>query len=145
MRASGMDLIRCRQWGLAATLPAKTALKKDFADVIIRYFKVAAPVVDALNTPIAAAFVPKKRVLFRPALSWAVVAVEFPRIEGLRQMRRQVRGFQDARSIAGKNPGKNRRNMGISQQKPKKTVEIGRFPIDFARPKPHCNHRQGSS
>ncbi len=64
-----MDLIRCRQWGLAATLPAKAALKKDFADVIIRYFKVAAPVVDALNTPLAAAFVPRKRVLFRPALS----------------------------------------------------------------------------
>ena len=60
----GMDLIRCRQWGLAATLPAKAALKKDFADVIVRYFKVAAPVVDALNTPLAAAFVPKKRVLF---------------------------------------------------------------------------------
>jgi uncharacterized protein (DUF2461 family) len=60
----GMDLIRCRQWGLAATLPAKAALKKDLADVIIRYFKVAAPVVDALNTPLAAAFVPKKRVFF---------------------------------------------------------------------------------
>ena len=50
--------------GLAATLPAKAALKKDLADVIIRYFKVAAPVVDALNTPLAAAFVPKRRVLF---------------------------------------------------------------------------------
>jgi uncharacterized protein (TIGR02453 family) len=60
----GMDLIRCRQWGLAATLHAKAALKKDFADVIVRYFRVAAPVVDALNTPLAAAFVPKKRVLF---------------------------------------------------------------------------------
>ncbi len=60
----GMDLIRCRQWGLATELPAKAALKKVFADVVIRYFKVAAPVVDALNTPLAAAFVPKKRVLF---------------------------------------------------------------------------------
>lgn len=60
----GMDLIRCRQWGLAATLPAETALQKNLADAIIRYFKVAAPVVDALNTPLAAAFVPKKRVLF---------------------------------------------------------------------------------
>ena len=60
----GMDLIRCRQWGLATTLPAKAALEKDLADVIIRYFKVAAPVVDALNTPLAAAFVPKERVLF---------------------------------------------------------------------------------
>ncbi|MGB0064387.1 MAG: DUF2461 domain-containing protein [Terracidiphilus sp.] len=59
-----MDLIRCRQWGLAAELPAKAALKKDFADVVIRYFKVAAPVVDALNTPLAAVLVPKRRVLF---------------------------------------------------------------------------------
>jgi uncharacterized protein (TIGR02453 family) len=60
----GMDLIRCRQWGLAAELPAKAALKKDFADVVIRYFKIAAPVVDALNTPIAVALKPKRKVLF---------------------------------------------------------------------------------
>ncbi len=60
----GMDLIRCRQWGLAAELPAKTALKKDIADVVIRYFKIAAPVVDALNTPIEATLTPKKKVLF---------------------------------------------------------------------------------
>jgi uncharacterized protein (TIGR02453 family) len=60
----GMDLIRCRQWGLAATLPAETALKPDLAAIIVRHFKIAAPVVDALNTPIAAAQAPKKRVLF---------------------------------------------------------------------------------
>jgi uncharacterized protein (TIGR02453 family) len=60
----GMDLIRCRQWGLSAELPAKAALEKNLAEVVIRYFKVAAPVVDALNTPIAAALAPKKRVLF---------------------------------------------------------------------------------
>ncbi len=60
----GMDLIRCRQWGLAATLPAQTALREDLADLLIRYFKVAAPVVDALNTPLAAALLPKRRVLF---------------------------------------------------------------------------------
>jgi uncharacterized protein (TIGR02453 family) len=60
----GMDLIRCRQWGLAAELPAKTALKKDLAETVIRYFKIAGPVVDALNTPIAAALTPKKKVLF---------------------------------------------------------------------------------
>ncbi len=60
----GMDLIRCKQWGIAATLPAATAMKKDFAGTLIRYFRIAAPVVDALNTPIAAAQVPKKRVLF---------------------------------------------------------------------------------
>lgn len=60
----GLDLIRCRQWGLAATLPAATALKKDFAATIARHFRIAAPVVDALNTPIAAAQAPKKKVLF---------------------------------------------------------------------------------
>jgi uncharacterized protein (DUF2461 family) len=59
----GMDLVRCRQWGLAAELPAKAALKKDIADVVIRYFKVAAPVVDALNTPIAASLAGKKKPL----------------------------------------------------------------------------------
>ena len=33
----------------AAELPAKAALKKDIAEVVIRYFKVAAPVVAALG------------------------------------------------------------------------------------------------
>lgn len=60
----GMDLIRCRQWGLAATLPPATALDKDFAATLIKYFRIAAPIVDALNTPIAAAQEPRKRVLF---------------------------------------------------------------------------------
>ncbi len=60
----GMELIKCRQWGLAATLPAAAALKKDFAATIIRHFRIAAPVVDALNAPIAAAQQPKRRVLF---------------------------------------------------------------------------------
>jgi uncharacterized protein (TIGR02453 family) len=59
-----LDLIRCRQWGLSATLPAKTALDRKLADVIIRHFKVAATIIDALNTPIAAALAPKKKVLF---------------------------------------------------------------------------------
>jgi uncharacterized protein (TIGR02453 family) len=60
----GMDLIRCRQWGLAATLPTAEALEPNFAATLIRYFKIASPVVDALNTPIAAAQIPKKKVLF---------------------------------------------------------------------------------
>ena len=60
----GMDLIRCRQWGLAATLPVAEALKANFAATLIRYFKIASPVVDALNTPIAAAQAPRKKVLF---------------------------------------------------------------------------------
>lgn len=59
-----LDLIQCRQWGLAATLPPETALKPDFATVIVRHFKLAAPIVDALNTPIAAALAPRKKVLF---------------------------------------------------------------------------------
>src|SRR5450631_4217461 len=49
-----LDLIRCRQWGLSATLPAKDALDPKLASVIIRHFKLAAPIIDALNTPIAA-------------------------------------------------------------------------------------------
>ncbi len=60
----GMDLIRCRQWGVATTLAPEVALKKDLARVLIRRFKRAAPVVDALNAPLIAALAPKKRVLF---------------------------------------------------------------------------------
>jgi len=59
-----LDLIRCRQWGLSATLPADEALKPTLAATIIRHFKIAAPVVDALNTPIAEALAPRKKVLF---------------------------------------------------------------------------------
>ncbi|MGH9600476.1 MAG: DUF2461 domain-containing protein [Terracidiphilus sp.] len=59
-----LDLIRCRQWGLSATLPADEALKPTIAATVIRHFKIAAPVVDALNTPIAAAQAPRKKVLF---------------------------------------------------------------------------------
>ncbi|MFP5206818.1 MAG: DUF2461 domain-containing protein [Acidobacteriota bacterium] len=60
----GLDLIRCRQWGLSATLPAVEALKPGFAALLARHFRIAAPVVDALNSPIAAAQAPKKKVLF---------------------------------------------------------------------------------
>jgi uncharacterized protein (TIGR02453 family) len=59
-----MDLIKCRQWGLGATLPAEMALDKNFAATVIKHFKLVAPMVDALNEPIAAALKPKKRVLF---------------------------------------------------------------------------------
>jgi uncharacterized protein (TIGR02453 family) len=59
-----LDLIQCRQWGLSTTLPAAAALEAKFAAVLIRHFRLAAPVVDALNTPIAAALAPRKRVLF---------------------------------------------------------------------------------
>jgi uncharacterized protein (TIGR02453 family) len=59
-----LDLIQCRQWGLAATLPASEALKPSLPSTIIRHFRIAAPIVDALNTPIAAAQPPRKKVLF---------------------------------------------------------------------------------
>ena len=59
-----MDLIRCRQWGLSAMLPASAALDPGFAATLIRHFRLAVPVVDALNTPIAAALAPRKKVLF---------------------------------------------------------------------------------
>jgi uncharacterized protein (TIGR02453 family) len=59
-----LDLIRCRQWGLSTTLPAAVALETGFAGTLIRHFKLAAPVVDALNTPIAATLPTKKKVLF---------------------------------------------------------------------------------
>ena len=59
-----LDLIQCRQWGLHATLPATAALEPSLAATLIRHFKLAAPVVDALNTPIAATLASKKKVLF---------------------------------------------------------------------------------
>jgi uncharacterized protein (TIGR02453 family) len=60
----GMDLIKCRQWGLHASLPAEAALDPRLVATITRYFKLATPVVEALNTPIAAALKPKRTVLF---------------------------------------------------------------------------------
>jgi uncharacterized protein (TIGR02453 family) len=59
-----LDLIQCRQWGLSATLPAKAALDRKLANTIVRHFRIVAPIVDALNAPIAAALAPKKKVLF---------------------------------------------------------------------------------
>ena len=59
-----LDLIRCRQWGLSATLPSTAALEPGFTGELIRCFQLAAPVVEALNTPIVAALAPRKKVLF---------------------------------------------------------------------------------
>jgi uncharacterized protein (TIGR02453 family) len=58
-----LDLIRCRQWGLSTALPSTAALDPGFAAEIIHHFRLAAPVVEALNTPIAA-LAPRKKVLF---------------------------------------------------------------------------------
>jgi len=59
-----IDLIRCKQWGLSTTLPVGAAQRKDFARVVEKHFRLLAPMVDALNTPIAAAAAPKRKVLF---------------------------------------------------------------------------------
>jgi uncharacterized protein (TIGR02453 family) len=59
-----LDLIQCRQWGLSTTLPAAAALEADFAATLIRHFRPAAPVVEALNSPLRAALGPRKKVLF---------------------------------------------------------------------------------
>ncbi|HEY1256662.1 MAG TPA: DUF2461 domain-containing protein [Terracidiphilus sp.] len=59
-----LDLIQCRQWGVSATLPSTVALNPGFAAEIIRHFRLATPVVEALNSPLLAALMPRKKVLF---------------------------------------------------------------------------------
>ena len=59
-----MDLILCRQWGLEAKLPSSAALEKDFAKQVIRRFRLAAPLVNALNTPLLTHIQQKRRPLF---------------------------------------------------------------------------------
>ncbi len=59
-----MDLLLCRQWGLGTNLPPETALQQDFAREVIRRFRLAAPLVDALNTPLLAQLQKKRRPLF---------------------------------------------------------------------------------
>jgi uncharacterized protein (TIGR02453 family) len=59
-----MDLLLCRQWGVEATLAPKASLQKDFASEVIRHFRLAAPLVDALNTPLRAVVEKKRRPLF---------------------------------------------------------------------------------
>ncbi|MDR3773543.1 MAG: DUF2461 domain-containing protein [Terracidiphilus sp.] len=59
-----MDLIKQKQWGLSTTVAAETALEPNFAQTVIKHFKLLAPLVDALNTPLEGAAAPKKKVLF---------------------------------------------------------------------------------
>lgn len=61
---AALDLVRCRQWGLTATLPATLATETDLAPAVLKAFRLAAPVVEALNEPILALARPKKRVFF---------------------------------------------------------------------------------
>jgi uncharacterized protein (TIGR02453 family) len=59
-----MDLLLCRQWGLEAKLPSSAALEKSFATQVIRRFRLAAPVIDALNTPLLTHLQRTRRPLF---------------------------------------------------------------------------------
>jgi uncharacterized protein (TIGR02453 family) len=59
-----MDLLLCRQWGVGANLAPTVALERGFATEVIRRFRLAAPLVDALNTPLLAHSKKKRRPLF---------------------------------------------------------------------------------
>jgi uncharacterized protein (TIGR02453 family) len=51
----GLDLIRCRQWGVAAELPADAALSPTLAREIATRFRLASPMVHLLNRAILGA------------------------------------------------------------------------------------------
>ena len=52
-----MDLLRCKQWGVQATLPADFATRPTLAKDIVEHFRLAAPIIALLNAPL----VPKPR------------------------------------------------------------------------------------
>jgi len=52
-----IDLIRCRQWGMSAHLPADAATKPTLLKEIVKRFEAVAPMVEFLNAPL----VPKPR------------------------------------------------------------------------------------
>lgn len=59
-----MDLLLCRQWGIAASLPAEQSLDRSFARTVVDHFRLAAPVVAALNEPLVAARKTARKPLF---------------------------------------------------------------------------------
>jgi uncharacterized protein (TIGR02453 family) len=58
------DLLLCRQWGVEATLAPDASLQNDFATQVIRRFRLAAPLVNALNTPLLASTEKRRRPMF---------------------------------------------------------------------------------
>lgn len=61
--AEAMDLLRCREWGVMASLPVALALQPDFVRQVIRRFERTAPLVALLNEPLQPA---PKRAAFHP-------------------------------------------------------------------------------
>jgi uncharacterized protein (TIGR02453 family) len=52
-----IDLLRCRQWGVSARLPASVVTSPALFKEIVKRFEAAAPMVELLNTPL----IPKPR------------------------------------------------------------------------------------
>jgi uncharacterized protein (TIGR02453 family) len=59
-----MDLLLCRQWGVEAQLDSSAALKKNFAEEAVKYFRLATPLVSALNRPLVHSVEKGRRPLF---------------------------------------------------------------------------------
>ena len=59
-----MDLLVCRQFGVEGKLPSTAALNKNFSAEVVKRFRLAAPLIDALNTPLVTALQRKRRPLF---------------------------------------------------------------------------------
>ncbi len=59
-----MDLLKCRQWAVFATLPAEEALAPGLVKKIVVHFRAAAPLVALLNRPLTAAPKEKRQPLF---------------------------------------------------------------------------------
>jgi len=61
---AAMDLLLCRQWGVTAHLPAEAATKPTLLKEIVTRFRLAAPLIEALNRPLLGQAEKKKRPLF---------------------------------------------------------------------------------
>ncbi len=59
-----IDLVLFRNWGVDVELPPEQALGADFPEVLAKYFRVAAPLVDFLNAPLVNAAAAQKRPMF---------------------------------------------------------------------------------
>lgn len=59
-----IEWIKWRQWGVIARLPAAEALKPRLSATVEEYFRLSAPLVDFLNTPLLRLVARKKKPLF---------------------------------------------------------------------------------
>lgn len=60
------DLVRQRQWGVHAALPAEAACDPSFTATLVRYFTLAAPLVAMLNTPLVSELPDARKVRPKP-------------------------------------------------------------------------------